>query len=192
MADCQVRLSGSGGQGLILSAGFLAETLVGEGHAVAQSQSYEPTSRGGLSRSDLIISDSLADYPLVTALDWLVILDQCAVKASAGMIRDDAMVITDSRLVTAPPEGRFRLVALPVTEAASALGNKRVANLVALGALIELSGLCALEHLEDVVKARMLAALRGVNIKALECGRSLAAAARKNQIVPMELEHNPT
>ena len=64
----EIRLSGSGGQGLILAAGILAEALVAEGRSAAQSQSYEPTSRGGLSRSDLVVSDGEADYPLVTCM----------------------------------------------------------------------------------------------------------------------------
>ncbi|HHI81953.1 MAG TPA: pyruvate ferredoxin oxidoreductase, partial [Rhizobiales bacterium] len=91
----EIRLSGSGGQGLMLAAGILSGALVGEGRSVAQSQSYEPTSRGGLSRSDLVVSDGVADYPLVSGLDFLVVLDQVAVSESASLIRDDAIVITD-------------------------------------------------------------------------------------------------
>ncbi len=174
MTECEVRLSGSGGQGLILSAGILAEALIREGRCVSQSQSYEPTSRGGLSRSDLVISDCPADYPLVTELDYLVILDQCAVEASDGMIKDDAVVVVDTRHVTDPPQGDFRVIQLPVIETATAVGNRRVANIVALGAMAELSGLCSPEALKDAVRARVPAALRDLNVEALARGRALA------------------
>ena len=87
MADeLEIRLSGSGGQGLILAAGILAEAFVSEGRTVAQSQSYEPTSRGGLSRSDLVVSDGEADFPLVSELDYLVVLDQVAVAACSMLL----------------------------------------------------------------------------------------------------------
>ena len=69
MEHCEIRFSGSGGQGLILSARTLATALTLDGKKVAQSQSYEPTSRGGLSRSDLVVAQETVDYPLVTKLD---------------------------------------------------------------------------------------------------------------------------
>jgi 2-oxoglutarate ferredoxin oxidoreductase subunit gamma len=94
------------------------------------------------------------------------------------MIKDGATVIIDEGHVTAPPRGHFRLLALPVTGTATALGNKRVANLVALGALIEVSGLCDAENLAEVVKARVPANLRDLNLAALKRGQALAAAAR--------------
>ncbi|MCP4984028.1 MAG: pyruvate ferredoxin oxidoreductase, partial [Gammaproteobacteria bacterium] len=93
----EIRLSGSGGQGLILAASILSNAMMAEGRTVAQSQSYEPTSRGGLSRSDLVVSDGPADYPLVSELDYLIILDQVAVAESEGMIKEGAIVITDSK-----------------------------------------------------------------------------------------------
>ena len=61
--ELQIRLSGSGGQGLQLSARVLAAAFADEGRIVALSQSYEPTSRGGVSRSDLVVGDGLVDYP---------------------------------------------------------------------------------------------------------------------------------
>lgn len=176
MAGCEVRLSGAGGQGLILSARILAEALVAAGKTVAQSQSYEPTSRGGLSRADLVIDDDAADYPLASELDYLVILDQCAVGASRGMIKDDATVVADARYVTDPPTGPFRLAALPLTETAARLGSNRVANIVALGALIGLSRMCDRESLEGALKSRAPKALLDLNLEALNQGYELAAA----------------
>ncbi len=73
MPDFEVRISGSGGQGILLAGRILADALGHEALNVAQSQSYEPTSRGGLSRADLVASDAEVDYPLASDLDYLVI-----------------------------------------------------------------------------------------------------------------------
>ena len=54
-APREIRLSGTGGQGLQLAMRVLAEALLHEAHHVAYSQSYEPTSRGGVSRADLVL-----------------------------------------------------------------------------------------------------------------------------------------
>ncbi len=152
--NIEIRLSGSGGQGLILAAGILSNAFIAQGRNVAQSQAYEPTSRGGLSRSDLVVSDGEADYPLAHELDYLVILHQVAVTASENMIRDDAIVLTDSKLVTEPPKGKFRLLQLPITETAIKLGNRRIANTIALAALSAIGEFAGREELEKIVTRR--------------------------------------
>jgi 2-oxoglutarate ferredoxin oxidoreductase subunit gamma len=177
MGELEIRLSGSGGQGLILSARILSEALTLEGRTVAQSQSYEPTSRGGLSRSDLVVGDDVPDYPLVTALDFLLILDQCAAEASSGLIKAGATVIADTRRVPAPPQGDFTLHALPLSETARGLGNERVANIVALGALVELSGVCRRDSLEQAIRARTPKGYLDLNLEAMAASARLVNAA---------------
>ena len=50
----EIRLSGSGGQGLILAGIILAEGIP-DGKNAAQSQSYGPEARGGASRAELLL-----------------------------------------------------------------------------------------------------------------------------------------
>ncbi len=171
--DIQVRLSGSGGQGLILSGRVLAAALVLEGKRVAQSQSYEPTSRGGLSRSDLVIGNEIPDYPLVTALDYLVILDACAAAVSTPVLRPGATVLTDDLRVPEPPSGDFTVHSLPLAETARALGNERATNMVALGALIGLTGICAFASLEQAVRGGVPKRFLELNLTAIDAGRQL-------------------
>ncbi len=171
--DIQVRLSGSGGQGLILSGQVLAAALVLEGKRTAQSQSCEPTSRGGLSRSDLVIGNEIPDYPLVTALDYLVILDDCAAAVSTPVLRPGATVLTDDLHVTEPPSGDFTVHRLPLAETARALGNERATNMVALGALVGLTGICALASLELAVRGGVPKRFVELNLAAVDKGRQL-------------------
>ena len=105
MQDYEIRFSGSGGQGLQLSAKILAYALNLADKRIAQSQSYEPTSRGGLSRSDLVVSEGVAVYPLVTSLDYLIVLDQDALDISLPLLKEQSIVIADTRHVPEPPSG---------------------------------------------------------------------------------------
>ncbi len=171
--DIQVRLSGSGGQGLILSGQVLAAALVLEGKRTAQSQSYEPTSRGGLSRSDLVIGNEIPDYPLVTALDYLVILDDCAAAVSTTVLRPGATVRTDDLRVAEAPSGDFTVHRLPLAETARAIGNERATNMVALGALVDLTGICAFASLEQAVRSGVPKRFVEVNLAAIDEGRQL-------------------
>lgn len=172
----QIRLSGAGGQGLQLSAHILAEALLREGRTLAQSQSYEPTSRGGVSRSDLVVSDAAIDYPLVTALDFLIILDDVAAAASTALLGPDSVVLIDSARVPDAPEGNWTTHRFPCTDIARSLGNERVANIVALGALAALGGLCPAATLEAVVREETPAKFAGLNLEALAAGGRLVEA----------------
>lgn len=171
--DIEIRLSGSGGQGLGLSGRILAEALTKEGRRVAQSQSYEPTSRGGLSRSDLVAGDDTPDYPLVTALDFLLILDQCAVTDLEELIKPRTLVLADSDRVPEPPRGDFAVYTLPFTDTARRLGNERVANIVALAALVSLGGLCPGETLETAIRSRTPKGFLDLNLEAMNAGFQL-------------------
>lgn len=177
MSDFQIRLSGSGGQGLQLAAGVLAGAMLSAGKRIAQSTSYEPTSRGGLSRSDLVIGDEAVDYPLVTDLDCLLILDQIAVDSCLDLIRPSTLVLIDSDRVTAAPEVECRLVSMALVQAAKGIGNARTANIIALSALAELSGFCRAATLRKTVEDRMPARFVAMNLDALEKGIELAQSA---------------
>jgi len=179
MNGYEIRFAGSGGQGLQLCAKLLSAALAREGRTVAASQAYEPTSRGGLSRSDMVVSFAgAAEYPLVTALDYLVILDQTAVAASQGLLRDGTLILADARRVTAPPEGgkgrAYDLRRLPFSDTAIRLGSERVANVIALSALVGIAGLCSRETLEQTIRAGTPPKLLDRNLDALREGFAMA------------------
>ena len=75
----EIRLAGSGGQGLILAGLILAEAVgIHEGKFVTQTQSYGPEARGGASRSEVVISDQEIDYPQAVKPDILLCMNQAA------------------------------------------------------------------------------------------------------------------
>lgn len=142
MAELEIRLSGSGGQGILLIGRILGEALTQKRFKVAQSQSYEPTSRGGLSRSDLVASDHDVDYPLATSLDYLVVLHKIAVGASDQLLKSSSLIIIDSPLSELYRPSNGQCVFLPISETAKRLGSIRSTNMVALGTLLALSDIC--------------------------------------------------
>ena len=174
-ARLEIRIGGTGGQGLILSAKMLADALAAGGRRVAQSQTYEPTSRGGYCNSDLVVSSGEVDFPLVTAIDQLVLLDRMAVKPSWPLLKRGALVIADTRLCPELPAGDCRAHQLPLTRTAIELGSERVANIVALGALAALSELCPRKALEAAVRAETPKSFLDLNLDALAAGYQLGA-----------------
>jgi len=177
MNRIEIRLAGRGGQGLITGMHILLRALALEGRRAAQSQSYEPTSRGGFCYSDLIVADDAEDYPLTTKLDCIAALSQIGLDRSLSFIKPGALLIVDERLVPEPPERGFDIHVLPMSQRAVATGSPRIANVVALGALARMSRLCAADSLEEAVRLETPAKFAALNIAAAREGFALAALA---------------
>ena len=173
----EIRLSGSGGQGLVLGGIILAEAAVmfDEKNAV-QSQSYGPEARGGASKSEVIIADGEIDYPKATSVDILLALTQEAAARYADDIKPDGTVVVDEDLVKDPPLGSFRTIRLPLTRVArEEVGKAFVANIVALGAIVGITGVVTRDALTEAVLRRVPKGTEELNRKALAAGFDMAA-----------------
>ncbi len=91
----EMRLTGSGGQGLILAGIIFAEAALLDGNNSLQSQSYGPEARGGASKAEVIISKEEIDFPKVEMPDVLLSLTQVACDKYSGEIADDGILIVD-------------------------------------------------------------------------------------------------
>jgi 2-oxoglutarate ferredoxin oxidoreductase subunit gamma len=73
----EIRLSGFGGQGIMLAGQILGKAaVVNEGRNAMMAQSYGPESRGGASVAEIIIDDGEIDYPRVINPDAIMVLSQ--------------------------------------------------------------------------------------------------------------------
>ncbi|HNT05937.1 MAG TPA: 2-oxoacid:acceptor oxidoreductase family protein, partial [Anaerolineae bacterium] len=102
----EVELAGEGGQGVVLAAIILADAAATyDGRFVAQSASYGPEARGGLTRSEVVISDQEIDYPKVVRPDLLVAMNQDACDKYASRLKPDGVLVVDSTHVSIAPPG---------------------------------------------------------------------------------------
>jgi len=170
----EFRLSGSGGQGLLLAGIVLSEAAILEDKNAVQTQSYGPEARGGSSKAEVVISDEDIDYPKATDPDFLLALTADAYK-TYGKQQGKGLVIVDSS-VPLDPSVTARTVSIPILDtAAKEIGKKVVANIVALGVLGGLSGVVKAETLEAAVLNRVPKGTEELNLKALRAGFALAS-----------------
>jgi 2-oxoglutarate ferredoxin oxidoreductase subunit gamma len=171
----EVRLSGSGGQGLVLGGVILAEAVaLYEGINAVQTQSYGPEARGGASKSEVIISDAEIDYPKATAIDLLLTLTQESCDKYSPDLKDGGIILADSRMVTKLPEGDYKVYHLPIIDTAKEkVGKVFVANIVALGAIARLVDSVSIESVEKAVLSRVPKGTEELNKRALKLGYEL-------------------
>jgi len=171
----EIRLSGSGGQGLILAAIILAEAAARDGAHVVQTQAYGPEARGGSSKAEVITDSDEIHFPKVRQPDLVLAMNEKSYRQYGTDVKDDGILVVDSTFVKeVAPTGR-RTVALPITKIArEKLGREIVANIVALGAINEIMKIVSCEALKKAVLSRAPKGTEAMNEQALELGRSLA------------------
>jgi len=179
----EIRLSGSGGQGLILAGQILAEAAaVYDDKYATQSQSYGPEARGGASRSEVIISDEEIDYPKAVNLDFLLAFTQPACDKYAGDLKKGGILLIDSAEVTKWPQGDFKIFSAPITEIAEKeVGKKVTANLVAVGLIIGLSKIVTPIAAEEALWERVPKGTEEINLKAFQKGLEIAERLKPEQ-----------
>ncbi|MFO7676174.1 MAG: 2-oxoacid:acceptor oxidoreductase family protein [bacterium] len=173
----EVRLGGTGGQGVILSSIILAEAAgVHEGRHVVQTQAYGPEARGGAAKADVIIADQPILFPKARLLDVLVCLSQQAADKFLPDLKTSGLAIIDDFYVRSCP--REGALCLPISETARGkLGRDLFANIVMLGAVARATGIVKLESLEKSVASRVPPRTLELNQQALAAGWGLADAA---------------
>ena len=185
----EMRLSGTGGQGLVLAGIILAEAAgIYEGKHVVQTVSYGPAARGGTSRAEVVISDGEIDYPKAMGLDLLLAMTQMACDESAGDLKPSGILVVDSQLVT--EVNILRVVKIPFTQIArEKCGREQMANIVALGALSLMipvtsagAGVVSPESLEAAVLARVPKGTEKLNRLAFQEGFKAAQEIQKTLI----------
>lgn len=171
----EIRLTGSGGQGLILAGIILAEAAIIEGLNAIQTQSYGPEARGGASKSEVIISSHEIDFPKVDRPDLVLALTQTAADTYLKTIKGEGTVIIDSSIKV--PEGlrAAKILSAPILDTAkNVVGKPLVSNIVALGFIAEYIGLVKRENVEKAVLSRVPKGTEELNRSALDAGYVLA------------------
>ena len=168
----EMRFSGSGGQGMILSGIIMAEAAsIFGGKEAAQSQSYGPESRGGASKSEVIVGTEPVDYPKATSIDAMLAMTQEAATKYHKDIKKDGILLVDSDEVKELPKGDFKLYKFPIIATArDELGKTIVANIISLGMITELTGIVERSDIEQAVLSRVPPAFLELNKKALQIG----------------------
>ncbi|MBN1541309.1 2-oxoacid:acceptor oxidoreductase family protein [candidate division KSB1 bacterium] len=172
----EVRLSGEGGQGLVLAGKIFAEAAaIYDNLNATQSQSYGPEARGGASRSEVIISDEDIDYPKAVHIDLLLALTQESCDRYHHDLKADGVLIADKTMVSKLPEGPFKSYFLPIIETArDQVGKQLVANIVALGIIAGISKIVSENAMINAIEARVPKGTEELNRRAFLAGVEIA------------------
>ncbi|MBN2829574.1 MAG: 2-oxoacid:acceptor oxidoreductase family protein [Candidatus Cloacimonetes bacterium] len=176
----EIRLSGSGGQGLILGGIILAKAAVIDGNRVTQTQSYGPESRGGYSRADVIISSEEINFPEAIRQDILLSLTQEACDKYVLDLKNGGILIVDTTFVKHIAVQAPNTYELAFTDIAQQeLGTQLVTNILSISFLVRISGIVNEKSFEKAIRESVKPAFLDLNLKAMKLGFSLASKEMK-------------
>lgn len=174
MSKMEIRLAGTGGQGLITGTIILAEAGLFDDKFVAQSQSYGPEARGGMCKGEVIISDEEIGFTKIVTPTFVMALSQQSFDVYCKNVSEDCFVLVDTTINV--PEG-FRtknFMQLPIIETArDVVGKMQTVNIVSVGAINKILGLSSDESIKKAVLLRIPKGTEELNLKALEAGANL-------------------
>ena len=168
----EVRISGFGGQGVILSAIVIGKAgCIFENGYSTMTQAFGPEARGGACSAQVILSNEPILYPYVTRPDILVTMSQEAYSLFAPQLKDDGILIIEQELVRIDklPAG-VRVYSLPATRLAEELGKRMVMNIVMVGFFGAVTNVLNPETLRQAVADSVPEAFRELNLKAFDKG----------------------
>jgi len=169
--------SGFGGQGALFAGMVLAYAGMESGKNVTWIPSYGPEMRGGTAHVTIIISDEEIGSPVIRYPSATIVLNNPSMEKYEPLIKEGGVLVYNSSLITnTPTRSDIRYVPVPANEIASGLGSVKMANMVALGALVTATGVLPLEAVTQALRNHLPESksdLLEPNVQALQRGAKL-------------------
>ncbi|HZD30679.1 MAG TPA: 2-oxoacid:acceptor oxidoreductase family protein [Candidatus Angelobacter sp.] len=169
----EIRLSGFGGQGVILSAIVVGKAgcIFTENGFSTMTQAFGPEARGGACSAQVILSNQPILYPYVTQPDILVTMSQEAYTLFSPQLKEDGILIIEQDLVRVDkvPPG-VRVYGVPATRLAEELGKRMVLNIVMVGFFAAVTNILQPDAIRQAVADSVPPAFQELNLKAFDKG----------------------
>jgi len=148
--------AGFGGQGVMFAGQVVAYAAMDTGKEVTWIPSYGPEMRGGTANCTVVVADEEIGSPLVNNPPAIVVMNLPSLDKYEPLVKAGGVLVVNSTMVDREVRREdITSVALPCNEIAEELGDRRMANIVATGALLALLPVLKLEDIEAALTAHM-------------------------------------
>jgi 2-oxoglutarate ferredoxin oxidoreductase subunit gamma len=183
MATTEIRITGFGGQGVILCGYIIgkAVSIFNDQHATL-TQSFGPEARGSACSAQVVVSDERVLYPYVTAPDVMVAMSHDGYMTHKDKMAEAAIIVYEKDLVKLDKPGpKVKAYGVPATRFAEELGRKIVLNIVMLGFFAGVTDIVPVEALRKAVETSVPEGTQALNLKAFDKGYEYAQSEVKQK-----------
>jgi 2-oxoglutarate ferredoxin oxidoreductase subunit gamma len=133
----ELLISGFGGQGVMFAGQIMAYAAMDQGLNVTWIPSYGPEMRGGTANCTVVISDEEIGAPLVAKPRIAIVLNRPSLDKYEPIIKPGGWLFINASMIDRDAErADIETRQVPASQIAEELGDKRMANMVMLGALL--------------------------------------------------------
>ena len=167
-------IAGFGGQGVLFAGKVLAHAALELGMEVTWFPSYGPEMRGGTANCSVVFSDEEIGSPQVRNPKSAIVMNQPSLEKYEDLVEKNGYLVVNTSMTNRGVNRKdIHAVCLPATEIAEEIGDKRLTNIVLLGALIKASNYFGQVEMENALKMSLEGKkedLVALNIIALQKG----------------------
>ena len=154
MLNERIICAGFGGQGVMLIGQLLTYAGMLENKEVSWLPSYGPEMRGGTANCSVMISERPIGSPVITddATSAIIMNLPSLDKFEQDIQKDGIIIINSSLIEKKASRADLKAYYVPANEIANEIGNSKVANMVVLGAYLELTKSVSMESVMSALK----------------------------------------
>ncbi len=177
----EIVITGFGGQGIVLAGRILGQTAaLGDHMESTLVQSYGPESRGGACSAQVVISDSIINFPYVKNPDILVCMSQSGYDKYIEDLKPEGTLLIDQDLVK-PGRKQKDYYYIPATRMAEEIGRTMMANIIMIGFTAAITKVVSMNATQNTVEKSVPKGTEKLNIKAFNKGGDFGLAILKGR-----------
>ena len=171
MSRTEIRITGFGGQGVVLSGHIIGRACaINAGIHATMIQSFGPEARGSACSATLAISDREVLYPYIARPDIFVCMSLEGYDKYHDELKDDGLLLYEKDMIHPTLKEGQPAFGVPSTRIAESLGRRIVQNIVMLGFFAAVSQIVPREHMREAVKDSVPAGTEELNLSAFDAG----------------------
>ena len=152
----EIIIAGFGGQGVLFGGQVLAYAAMDTGKDVTWIPSYGPEMRGGTANCTVIIADHEIGSPLVKNPPLAIALNLPSFDKYEELLASGGTLIVNQSMVDrGAKRDDINVIFVPCNEIAEEIGDKKLLNMVAVGALLTVLSELSLKDIEKALEAHL-------------------------------------
>jgi 2-oxoglutarate ferredoxin oxidoreductase subunit gamma len=171
MNRTEIRITGFGGQGVVLSGYIIGKACaINAGKHATMIQSFGPEARGSACSATVTVSEEEVLYPYIHRPDVFVVMSSEGYDKFGDELKDDGTLVYEKDLVHPTLKEGQPTFGVPSTRIAESLGRTIVQNIVMLGFFAAVTRIASREEMHEAVKSSVPAGTEELNLKAFNAG----------------------
>jgi 2-oxoglutarate ferredoxin oxidoreductase subunit gamma len=152
----EIIVAGFGGQGVLFAGQVIAYAAMDAGKEVTWIPSYGPEMRGGTANCTIVIADDEIGSPLVKNPPLAIALNLPSFDKYEEIVASGGTLVVNQSMVDRDAKrDDIHVIFVPCNEIAEEIGNKKLMNMVAVGALLTVLPEVTLKDVEKALEGHL-------------------------------------